>query len=81
MRNLLGKVIGVILGIIALFGISAVGVAASVPNNISSKTALYLEHGKSINNNVGTLNYQDDSNLNHVSHSSHASHSSHSSGY
>lgn len=83
MKYFLGKLFGIFLGIIAIFGISSISANAitSVPHNASNKSTLYLEHGKSINNNSGTLNYQDESDLNHVSHSSHASHASHSSGY
>jgi hypothetical protein len=76
MKGLLSKVVVVVAGAAALFGISANNVIAmtSAPD-ISSKSALYLEHGKSIGNSP--LNGFND----HYSHSSHESHSSHYSHY
>jgi hypothetical protein len=73
MKNLISKAMGVIAGLIALFGISAANVTAAVPD-ISSKSALYLEHGKYMGSSVDTVN-------GHHSHHSHESHTSHSSGY
>jgi hypothetical protein len=77
MKGLFSKVMGVIVGVVALFGISIANVTASVPD-ISGKSALYLEHGKSIGSSIGTLTCDHQS---HWSHGSHVSHSSHSSGY
>ena len=92
MKGLFSKVMGVIAGVVALFGISVgygtasvanakasvTNVTASVPD-ISGKSALYLEHGKSIGSSIGTLICQDHES--HASHVSHGSHHSHSSGY
>lgn len=74
MKSLFGKVMGVIAGIIALLGISVGSVMASGVD-ISGKSPLFLEHGKSIGS--GTICEHGS----HVSHESHASHVSHSSGY
>jgi hypothetical protein len=79
MKGLFGKVMGVVAGLIAIFGVSVVSVSASVPN-ISGKSPLYLVHGKSINNSTGII-CEHWSHSSHASHASHASHSSHSSGY
>ncbi len=84
MKGLFSKGMGVIAGLVALFGISVGNGTASVADttasvaNVSGKSALYLEHGKSIGSNTGIIICQHDS---HSSHSSHASHVSHSSGY
>jgi hypothetical protein len=91
MKGLLIKVIGVIAGSLALFGISVANVKASVPDirgisvdnirasvpDISGISALYLEHGKYIGSSIGTLSWH----VSHGSHESHGSHVSHSSGY
>lgn len=75
MKGQFSKVMGVIVGLVALFGISVANVTASVPD-ISDKAALYLEHGKAIGNSIDTLNWH----TSHVSHGSHGSHVSHGSG-
>lgn len=75
MKGLFSKIMGVIVSSIALFGISAANVTAAVPD-ISSKSALYLEHGKSIGSGIDAANWHSS----HVSHESHASHASHVSG-
>jgi hypothetical protein len=77
MKGLFGKVLGVTAGLAALFGVSVTTVTASVPN-VSSKSALYLEHGKSMGNSTNAIICDHES---HESHASHASHASHSSGY
>ena len=76
MKGLFSKVMGVIVGVVALFGISVANVKASVPD-ISGKSALYLEHGKHISSDITNLSGHES----HVSHASHESHSSHGSGY
>lgn len=76
MKGLFSKVIGTIAGVVALFGISVANVRAAVPD-ISDKTPLYLEHGKSVGNSIGTASDHES----HWSHESHASHRSHSSGW
>ncbi|KIE18245.1 hypothetical protein DS62_12455 [Smithella sp. SC_K08D17] len=74
MKGLFSKVMIVIAGVAAIFGISVANVTASAPD-ISGKSALYLEHGKQISNSsIGSESW-------HSSHASHASHVSHSSGY
>jgi hypothetical protein len=84
MKGLFRKVIGVIAGLVAFSGISVVNVTASVPNvtasltDISRKSPLYLEHGKSIGSSMGTIICDHES---HASHASHGSHRSHSSGW
>jgi hypothetical protein len=76
MKAFLRKVMVVIVGAVALFGISAANVTASV-SNISGKSALYLEHGKSIDGSVDSVSWH----TSHGSHESHGSHVSHGSGY
>ena len=76
MKGLFSKVMGVIAGIVALSGISAANITTSIPN-ISDKSPLYLEHGKSIASSMGPIC----DHMSHASHSSHHSHHSHSSGY
>lgn len=76
MKSLFGKIIGVIAGVTALLGISVANVTAAVPD-ISGKTALYLENGKSIGSNMGTTSEH----WSHSSHVSHGSHTSHGSGW
>ena len=73
MKGLFSKVMVGIAGTVALIGISVANTKASVPD-ISDKSALYLEHGKSIGSSIDTLNW-------HTSHGSHGSHGSHSSGW
>lgn len=73
MKGILTKVIGVIAGAIALFGIS---IAAPASSNITGKSPLFLEHGKTIGSNT-TIDWHSS----HASHESHESHASHSSGY
>ena len=80
MKGLFSKIMGVIIGFVALFGISVANVTASVPD-ISSKSALYLEHGKSIGSSIDTFLSWHSSHASHGSHSSHGSHTSHSSGW
>ena len=75
MKSLFGKVIGVIAGVAALFGISVANVTAAVPD-ISNKSALYLEHGKHIGSSIVVYDHES-----HASHASHSSHRSHYSGY
>ena len=90
MKGLFSKVIVVIAGAAAFLGISATNiatsVAASAPKSvpeITGKSALYLEHGKSISGSMTTLNGFSDheSHFSHSSHESHSSHRSHSSGW
>ena len=76
MKGLFSKVMGVIAGLVALFGISAANVTAAVPD-ISGKSALYLEHGKSIGSSTDLISQH----VSHSSHGSHVSHTSHRSGY
>lgn len=76
MKGIFSKVLGVIAGGVALFGISATNVPASTPN-VNAKSALYLVHGKYIDNSADALNWH----YSHESHGSHESHASHSSGY
>ena len=76
MKGLFSKVMGLIVGVVALFGISVANVKASVPD-INGKSALYLEHGKSIGSSIGTVCDHES----HWSHASHGSHDSHSSGF
>jgi len=73
MKGLFSRVMGVIVGLVALSGISVANVTASVPD-ISDKSAFYLEHGKSIGSSIICEHGS------HVSHGSHESHSSHVSG-
>jgi len=82
MKCLYSKVTGIIIGAVAFFGISVSNVPASVPD-ISDKSALYLEHGKSIDSSMGTLSWHGShvSHGSHGSHGSHVSHASHSSGW
>ena len=78
MKGLFSKVIGVIASSVALFGISVANVTPAVPvADITGKSALYLEHGKSIDSSIDTLSWHSS----HASHESHASHASHASGY
>jgi hypothetical protein len=83
MKSLFSKVMGVIAGLVAFSGISVANVTASIPNatasvtDISAKSPLYLEPGKSIGSSIGPICDHES----HASHASHASHSSHSSGY
>ena len=79
MKGLFVKLMVVITGACALFGISVSNVKASVPD-ISSKSALYLEHGKQINNAMD-IQVGHGSHVSHGSHGSHGSHVSHGSGY
>jgi hypothetical protein len=76
MKGLFSKVLGVIVSAVALFSISVTNVKASTPD-ITGKSALYLEHGKSIASSIDTINWH----TSHASHESHESHVSHSSGY
>ncbi len=76
MKSLFSKVMGVIAGVVALFGISVANVTASVPD-ISEKSALYLQHGKYIGSAIDTVSWH----TSHGSHESHHSHHSHSSGH
>jgi hypothetical protein len=85
MKGLFSKVMIVITGAIALFGISVANVKASLPD-ITSKSALYLEHGKQINSDMASMSWHSShvshgSHGSHGSHFSHESHASHSSGY
>ena len=77
MKGLFSKVVGVVAGLAALFGVSVANVTAAVPD-ISAKSPLYLEHGKSMGSAASTIVCDHDS---HASHGSHGSHGSHSSGY
>lgn len=78
MKSLLSKVIILIAGVAALFGMSVTNVTAISPaSNITGKSALYLEHGKSIGSNISGYNDHES----HYSHESHRSHYSHYSGY
>lgn len=79
MKGLFSRIMVGITGAVALFGISVANIKASVPD-ISSKSTLYLEHGKSIGSSIDTLSWHT-SHASHESHASHASHVSHSSGY
>ena len=75
MKSLFSKAVVLIAGVAALFGISVNNVMAmTTAPDISSKSALYLEQGKSIGNNINAYN-------DHESHSSHESHESHHSHY
>jgi hypothetical protein len=76
MKGLFSKVMVVIAGAVAFFGISTANVTASV-SDISGKSALYLEHGKQINSDIINTSWHES----HASHHSHHSHHSHSSGY
>jgi len=83
MKSLSSKLVVLVAGIAAFLGISVSNVTASVPSSvqeITSKSALYLEHGKQINSGVATENWHS-SHASHSSHESHASHQSHRSGY
>lgn len=67
-------------GVATFLGISLANVQASVPTSvdeITSKSALYLEHGKQFSGGEVTENYHSS----HRSHESHESHYSHRSGY
>lgn len=77
MKGLFSKAMVVIAGAAALFGFSVANVKASVPD-VSGKSALYLEHGKSIGS-INALNVYSD-HESHASHESHESHYSHISG-
>lgn len=82
MKGLFSKVMVVVAGAAAFLGISVANLTASVSTptsvpEITGKSALYLEHGKSIGSSMNTLNGFND----HYSHSSHESHSSHRSHY
>jgi hypothetical protein len=86
MKSLFSKVMVAVAGVAALFGISVNNVmamtSAPVPasvTEITSKSPLYLEHGKS----MGGINVFNDheSHSSHESHGSHGSHGSHESGY
>lgn len=76
MKGLFSKVMGVIAGLVALSGISVANVTASV-QDISGKSALYLEHGKTLAAAAPIISDHES----HASHVSHGSHHSHSSGY
>ena len=82
MKGLFSKVVVVAAGVAALLGISVNNVMAttSAPN-ISDKSALYLEHGKSIGSSTSTVFNDHYSHYSHESHESHSSHRSHYSGY
>jgi len=75
MKGLFSKVMIVIAGAFAVLGVSVANVPASV-SDISSKSALYLEHGKALGSGMDTTNWHSS----HASHESHASHASHVSG-
>jgi hypothetical protein len=80
MKDLYSKVIVVLVGVAAFLGISASNLMASAPSTVSEitgKSALYLEHGKSMAVDMTISNGFND----HYSHSSHESHSSHRSHY
>ena len=79
MKGLFSKVMVFFAGAVALFGISVANVTASVPD-ISGKSALYLEHGKSIGSSIDTLSTLS-WHTSHGSHGSHGSHVSHGSGW
>ena len=75
MKSLFSKAMVLLAGAAAFLGISVANVNASAPfqasvKGITSKSALYLEHGKQINNSIGTESW----------HGSHGSHGSHESG-
>lgn len=78
MKRLFVRVMGFVAGTVALFGISVANVTAST-QNITEKSALYLEHGKSIAAGVDVLAGHG-SHGSHGSHESHGSHVSHGSG-
>jgi hypothetical protein len=83
MKGLFSKVMVVIASAAAFLGISAANVTASQPSSVSEitgKSALYLEHGKSIGSSISIVNGFND-HYSHSSHESHASHRSHYSGY
>ena len=82
MKSLLSKLVFLFAGAIAFFGISTANLTAAAFPDINSKSALYLEHGKSIGG-IGTDNWHEShaSHASHGSHASHASHVSHSSGW
>jgi len=83
MKDLFSKLILLVAGVAAFLGISAANAPASVPtpvSEITSKSALYLEHGKQINNDMGSESWHS-SHRSHSSHESHSSHRSHSSGW
>ena len=88
MKSLFSKVIAIVAGATAFLGISVNNVMAmaSPPSSqpasiteITSKSPLYLEHGKSIVGNM--LAYDDGGHSSHSSHESHSSHASHASHY
>jgi hypothetical protein len=86
MKDLFSKVMVVLVGVAAFLGISAANVTASAPSTVSEitgKSALYLEHGKSIAVDMTISNGFNDhySHSSHESHESHSSHRSHYSGY
>lgn len=70
MKKLFGKMSLIVAAAVALFGISASNLRASI-SNIDDKTPLYLEHGKQITAGI------DFAHGSHVSHGSHESHHSH----
>jgi hypothetical protein len=79
MKSLFSKAMVLIAGVAAFLGISVTNVAAPSPasasvTSISSKAALYLEHGKQIFSNMAIENR-------YRSHHSHHSHRSHYSGH
>ena len=83
MKSFFSKLMLIVAGATAIFGISVANAPASTPvsvSEITSKSALYLEHGKSISDNIGATNWHN-SHASHESHASHASHASHRSGY
>jgi hypothetical protein len=79
MKGLFSKLIVVIAGAATFLGFSVANVTALAPTSvpqITSKSALYLEHGKSIGSSIVVCDHES-----HYSHSSHESHRSHQSGY
>lgn len=78
MKSLFGKIAVVIAGAVALLGFSGTqATVSSASSGISGKSALYLEHGKYMGNNIAIESWH----TSHSSHSSHVSHVSHSSGW
>jgi hypothetical protein len=77
MRVLFKKLVVVLAGVIALFGISVSSATASVAA-VNKDTPFYLENGSySTGSSVDIANWHSS----HVSHGSHVSHHSHYSGY
>ena len=80
MKGFFSKLIVIIAGAATFLGFSVANVTALAPKSvpqITRKSALCLEHGKSIDNSIGTTNRHGS----HSSHESHSSHRSHQSGY